>query len=195
MQLRTAPRRTSKLLTKPSGRPGLWSDDRNHGPGRKGAALVPRASTRRLLPISAAGERSATRIPLLVQPLPLRLCTYRLSELAEVEGRRVRKLLLRQVGCELCLAADLDLIDRHGNELVADTDNPPKASLPLQSNDQDQPGRLRSDQMDHLVDRAAAQFARLIHRLGCHDAPASTRRRTRTWHADPRGHATAGPAD
>jgi hypothetical protein len=37
---------------------------------------------------------------------------YWLLELAEVEGRRVGKLLLCQVGCKLCLTADFDLIDR-----------------------------------------------------------------------------------
>src|SRR6185437_6114963 len=46
---------------------------------------------------------------------------YWLLEFAEVEGRRVGKLLLCQIGCKLCLAADLDLVDRHGNQLFART--------------------------------------------------------------------------
>jgi hypothetical protein len=41
-----------------------------------------------------------------------------------VEGRRARQLLLRQFGCEFCLVADLDLTDRHGDELIADTKEP-----------------------------------------------------------------------
>src|SRR5690349_19395782 len=46
---------------------------------------------------------------------------YRLFELAEVEGRRVGKLLLCQISCELRLTANLDLIHGHGNQLVAET--------------------------------------------------------------------------
>src|SRR5438132_16298 len=47
---------------------------------------------------------------------------YWLFELAEVEGRRVGKLLLCQITCELRLAANLDLIHGHGNQLVADAE-------------------------------------------------------------------------
>jgi hypothetical protein len=45
-----------------------------------------------------------------------------LFELAEVESRRVGKLLLCHISRELGLAANLDLIHGHGNELVADTE-------------------------------------------------------------------------
>src|SRR6185437_9154406 len=46
----------------------------------------------------------------------------RLFELREVEGRRVGKLLLCQIGCKLCLVAEFDLTDRHGHQLFPDSE-------------------------------------------------------------------------
>src|ERR1051326_6076349 len=47
---------------------------------------------------------------------------YRLFELAEVEGRRVVELLLWQISCKFCLASDLKLTNRHGDELITDAE-------------------------------------------------------------------------
>src|SRR5690242_16810169 len=56
------------------------------------------------------------------RPSSSSVAPYCLLEFAEVEGRRVGKLLLCQIGCKLCLAANLDLVDRHGNQLFADAE-------------------------------------------------------------------------
>src|SRR6202035_2812464 len=84
--------------------------------GRRTATVIPRhTSLNSDLPMSLAG--GALRMRPSSGPAP-----YRLFELAEVEGRRVGKLLLCQISCELRLAANLDLIHGHGNQLVAETE-------------------------------------------------------------------------
>src|SRR4029453_13063011 len=57
-------------------------------------------------------------------PRPSFQAAYWLFGLAEVEGRCVEKLLFCQISCELRLRSNLDLIHGHGNQLVADTEDP-----------------------------------------------------------------------
>src|SRR6185312_8481848 len=55
----------------------------------------------------------------------LSLHHYWLFELAELEGWRIGELLLCQIGRKFCLASNLKLTNRHGDELVANTEEAP----------------------------------------------------------------------